>query len=219
MKHKKSVILIDLDGTISDSEQGITKAIKYALEQSGISIDIPNDLSQFIGPPLRKVLREHYNFDDSNVEKVVGKYREYYLETGIFDTNMYDGMDIMLKKLKDLDKTLILATSKPAVQAKRILEYFGIDEYFIFVSGAELDGQRSEKKEIIQYAMKMNSIYNVDECIMVGDRKYDIIGAKAVGMDSIGVLYGYSSGDELAEVGADYIVKSVQELSELLCEI
>ena len=219
MKHYKSVILLDLDGTISDSERGITKAFQYALEQCGISIDTPSDLRKFIGPTIRKVLKESYNFNDSNAEKVIEKYREYYLEKGIFDTNMYDGIDVMLKELKGLDKTLILATSKPAVQAKQILEYFDIDKYFSFVSGAELDGHRSEKREVIEYAMKMNNIYDVDNCIMVGDRKYDIMGARAVGMESIGVLYGYSSEGELTEAGADYIVESVEELSVLLCKM
>jgi len=209
-------ILFDLDGTITDPKVGITKAVQYALRSFEINIDNPDDLCKFIGPPLWNSFRDFYGFDETQTKKAVEKYREYYTDKGIYENILYDGMDIMLKKLKDQGKMLIIATSKPSVMAQRVLEYFNLREYFTFVSGSELNGDRSDKKEIIQYAIEKNNIKNLSDCIMVGDRKHDIIGANGVGIDSVGVLYGYGNFDELTKAGAKYIVKNIAELSELL---
>ena len=121
--------------------------------------------------------------------------------------------------MKDLGKTLIIATSKPTVQAHKVPEYFAIDKYFSFVSGSDMNGDRSDKIEVIQYAFGKNNIHNKSDCVMIGDRKHDIIGAKAAGINSVGVLYGYGGQEELTEAGAEYLVKSVDELSNLLCTL
>jgi len=214
----KDIILFDLDGTISDPKTGITKSIQYALESLGIKVENPNDLIKFIGPPIRPAFKEFYGFDDFGAEKAVEKFRERFLVKGLFENVMYDGIDIMLQKLIDAGKTLIIATSKPTIQAKTVLSYFNLDKYFTYVSGSEMNGDRSNKSEVIQYALEQNSIGDVSRCIMVGDRKHDIIGAKTIGMKSVGVLYGYGGYDELSEANADYIVKDVNELSDLLCK-
>ena len=211
------IILFDLDGTLTDPKEGLTKSIQYALESFGINVKTPDDLVKFIGPPIRSAFKEFYGFDDAGAEKAVEKFRERFLVKGLFENVMYNGIDAMLQRLIDADKTLIIATSKPTIQAKTVLSYFKLDKYFTYVSGSEMNGDRSDKSEVIQYALEQNNINDLSRCIMVGDRKHDIIGAKTVGMKSVGVLYGYGDYDELSEANADYIVKDVDELSDLLC--
>jgi len=208
--------LFDLDGTITDPKEGITKSVQYAMESFGINIENPDDLVHFIGPPLRQSFKDFFGISDANMEKAVGKFRERYLDKGIYENVMYTGIDTVLQKLVDTGKTIILATSKPTGQANTVLEHFNLDKYFTFIGGAEANGDRSLKSEVIQYALEQISITDLSSCIMIGDRKHDIIGAKTVGMKSVGVLYGHGSYDELSEAGADYIVKDVNELLELL---
>jgi phosphoglycolate phosphatase len=211
-----NIILFDLDGTISDPKIGLTKSFQYALKNFGIDESL-DELTKLIGPPIRPAFKHYYGFDDEGAEKAVEKFRERFLTKGLFENTMYDGMDIMLQKLAGAGKTLMIATSKPIIQAKTVLSYFKIDKYFTYVSGSEMNGDRSEKSEVIQYALEQNNINDLSRCIMVGDRKHDIIGAKTAGIKSVGVLYGYGSYDELSEANADYIVKDVDELSDLLC--
>ena len=213
------IILFDLDGTLSDPKIGITKSIQYALESFGIKVENLDDLTKFIGPPIRPAFKEFYGFDDAEAEKAVEKFRERFLVKGLFENVMYDGIDIMLQRLIDAGKTLIIATSKPTIQAKTVLSYFNLGKYFTYVSGSEMNGDRSDKSEVIQYALEQNNIYDLSCCIMVGDRMHDIIGAKTVGIRSIGVLYGYGSYNELSDANADYIVKGVNELSDLLLQV
>ncbi|MCL2461577.1 MAG: HAD-IA family hydrolase, partial [Defluviitaleaceae bacterium] len=151
-------------------------------------------------------------FDASKAEEAVAKYREYFTEKGIYENTLYPGVREMLQTLSDRGKILILATSKVETFSRRILDYFGIAQYFSFVSGSELNGERSEKAEIIRYAMDNVPGMTAERSIMVGDRKHDIIGAKAAGLKSVGVLYGYGDREELEEAGADYIVDDVPEL-------
>ncbi|MCL1842313.1 MAG: HAD family hydrolase [Defluviitaleaceae bacterium] len=212
----KEIILFDLDGTLTDPKVGITQSVQYALRHFDINVENPDELCKFIGPPLRVSLKEFFKFNDEDAEKAVEKYRERFLEKGIYENVMYEGIDTLLENLKNHGKTLMVATSKPTVMAKQILEYFNLDKYFTFISGAELCGKRSEKSEVIQYALNENDISDLDSCIMVGDRKYDILGAKAVGIANIGVLYGYGDKKELSEAGADFIVPSVTELQNRL---
>jgi len=211
-----STILFDLDGTLTDSKVGIVKSVQYSLESFGRTVENLDDLNKFIGPPIRQSFKEFYNFSDTDVEKAVAKFRERYFTIGVYENEMYHGIDTVMQKLKSADKTLFVATSKVTVLANTVLSHFNIDKYFDYVSGAEMDGTRSHKDEIIQYALEQNNITDISSCIMIGDRKHDIIGAKTVGMKSIGVLYGYGDYEELSEAGADYIVKDVGELTELL---
>ena len=214
-----NTILFDLDGTLTDSKTGIVKSAQYALESFGIKIENTDDLTSFIGPPIRQSFKEFYGFDDINVERAVEKFRERYFSIGVYENEMYEGIDVLLHKLKDNGKTLFVATSKVTTLANIVLSHFKIDNYFTFVSGAEMNGNRSEKAEVIEYALEQNNITDLISCLMIGDRKHDILGAKNVGIKSIGVLYGYGGFDELSNAGADFIVKDVGELSELLLGI
>jgi phosphoglycolate phosphatase len=208
--------LFDLDGTLTDPKIGITKSVQYSLKAFGINIDNPDELIHFIGPPLRDSYKIYHSFSDDEAEKAVEKYREYFSETGIFENSIYDGIERLLQMQYAMKKTLAVATSKPTVYAEKILRHFHIDQYFSFVSGSELDGTRSQKELVIRHALDNLKAVSVQEAVMIGDREHDILGAKKLGMDSIGVLYGYGTYEELSSVAADYIVHSVDKLSALL---
>ena len=149
----------------------------------------------------------------------VEKYREYFSDRGIFENRVYDGILPLLKELKEAGKTLILATSKPTVYARQIVEKFGLAEYLSDVQGSELDGTRVKKAEVIQKALKDNGIENLQNAIMVGDRKHDILVAHQVGLQAVGVLFGYGSVEELTLAGADYLTADLEELRRCLLNL
>lgn len=211
-------ILMDLDGTLTNPRQGITKSAQYALKSLGIEIEDLNMLIKHIGPPLKDGFLEYYDFTDEQADYAVDKYREYYRQYGIHENEAYKGIEELLSKLKMAGKTVIVATSKPEPLARQILEHFKLDVYFDDICGATFDEQRSRKEEVIRYALDKNSITDLSASVMVGDRKYDIEGAKAVGIESIGVLYGFGSREELHKAGADRIVASIEELYEEIME-
>lgn len=211
---KQKHILFDLDGTLTDPMMGITKSVRYALNYYGIEVKDLNDLLPFIGPPLRDSFKEYYGFDEAKANEAVEKYREYYKTDGIFDNKVYQGMVECLQTLKDNGKKLYVATSKPEFFAKQIIEHFSLSKYFEYVGGSEFNS-REKKAEVIEYVLKTNQIDN-DDIIMVGDRKHDIIGAHENKIPCVGVLYGYGTEDELKQYQADYLVSTVEELTELL---
>ncbi|MDR0917280.1 MAG: HAD family hydrolase [Oscillospiraceae bacterium] len=216
MTPQKSHILFDLDGTITDPAVGITKSFNFALEAFDVHVADLSELHRVIGPPLRDSFRDFYGFDDDTAERAVAKYREYYADTGIYENTLYTDIAELLRELRGAGRTLIVATSKPTVYTRRILEHFGIAGCFVFVSGAELDGRRSAKSEIIGYALENVASLTAQNAVMIGDRHYDIEGAKSHGIASIGVLYGYGTERELVGAGADYIVADVSGLRDLL---
>lgn len=213
---KYDVILFDLDGTLTDSSPGIMNSIVYALKKYNISVENTDDLRRFLGPPLHESFRDFYGFDDEKSMEAVGFYREYFSTKGLLENEVYSGIREMLEDLKDNGKKLILATSKPQPFTDRIMEHFDLAKYFEFIAGSNMDGTRSKKAEVIAYALESCGITGKSNVVMVGDREHDIIGAKTVGIDSIGVEYGYGDYDELSDAGATYIVKTVEELKELL---
>lgn len=213
---KYKVILFDLDGTLSDPKVGITKSVQYALQKMDIVEPDSDKLECFIGPPLQVSFAEHYNFDEENTQKSIDFYRERFKEKGMFENELYSNISLLLKSLKEQQFSLVVATSKPTVFSEKILKYFNIDQYFDLVVGSNLDGTRTSKTEIIQYILDKYNEYKLDNFIMIGDRKHDIIGANNNGIDSIGVTYGYGSFDELNHSNPTYIVKSVEELTKLL---
>ncbi|WP_394915955.1 HAD family hydrolase [uncultured Robinsoniella sp.] len=212
----KKYMLFDLDGTLTDPQEGITNSVAYALEQYGIHVEDRSTLNKFIGPPLKDSFMEYYGFAEDRAEEAVWKYREYFNEDGIFENKVYPGIPQMLQRLNDQGKILIVATSKPTVYAKRILERFELNQYFADVQGSEMDGRRTKKEEVISYALEQNQITDNEQAVMIGDREHDIIGAKKCGLDSIGVLFGYGSREELDGCGADQIVDTVKMLEDLL---
>lgn len=212
-------LLFDLDGTLTDSKMGITKCVQYALQFFDIEEPDLDKLEPFIGPPLQNSFMEFYGFDEEKAMAAVEKYRERFKETGIFENEIYPGIPEMLKKLKARGKRLAVSSSKPQVFVERILEHFEIREYFEVVVGSELDGSRSEKSEVVEEALKQllgeKPIVH-EKVAIIGDRKYDIEGGRSHGITTIGVTYGYGSMEELKAAKAEYIVRSVEELSGLL---
>ena len=209
-------LLFDLDGTITDSETGITRCVAYALNYFGIQVNDLRELSPFIGPPLLDSFKDFYNFTDEQATVAVAKYRERYADKGILENELYPGIEELLADAQKNGKTVILATSKPEIFAKRILDHFGLSDYFSFVAGSGLDGSLHTKTDVINYILQSNQITNLESVVMIGDRKHDIIGAKNVGIDSIGVLYGFGDYKELSEAGADHIAENIPALRKLL---
>ncbi len=214
MKNYETV-LFDLDGTLTDPGEGVTNSVAYALEKFGISVSDKRELYRFIGPPLLYSFENFYGFSESDAKKALGYYREYYSKTGIFQNAIYDGIKELLSDLKKSGKKLVVATSKPEHFAKIVLEHFDILKYFDFLGGASLDESRSEKNEVMEYAVKTCNI-DTSRAIMIGDRHFDIDGAKLFGMDSIGVLFGYGTREELEKSGATYIADSADEIRKIL---
>lgn len=214
--NKYKIILFDLDGTLSDPKVGITKSVQYALEKMNIVEPDVDKLECFIGPPLQSSFYEHYNFDEEKTDKAIEYYRERFKEKGMFENELYSNIPSLLRMLKEHQFTLVVATSKPTVFFEKILDYFSIDHFFDLVVGSNLDGTRTSKTEIIRYILDKYKEYELDDFIMIGDRKHDIIGGINTGIDSIGVTYGYGSFDELSNSNPTYIVKSVNELWDLL---
>lgn len=215
-KDSKKYILFDLDGTITDPMLGITKSVKYALEKFNIQVEDLNDLCKFIGPPLKDSFMEYYNFTECDAEKAINFYREYFSTEGLYENEVYDGFEELLISLKENQKTLIVATSKPTVFAKTILNHFELSNYFDLICGSNLDGTMSKKGDIIKYIIDEVKIENPSKMVMVGDRKHDIYGAIENKIDSIGVLYGYGDYEELSNSNSTYIVSNVNELKNLL---
>ena len=213
---KYEYILFDLDGTLTDPAIGITNSVMYALRKYNIEVSDRSELYKFIGPPLRDSFEIYYGFSKEEAKTAVEYYREYYRDKGIFENLVYDGFEDLLKTLKDNCKILIVATSKSEVFAKQILEHFDIAKYFTYIAGSNLDGTRVKKDEVIKYALESCNIIDLSKAIMIGDREHDIIGAKAAGIHSIGVLFGYGDRNELEKAGADFIVDTVADIRKVL---
>lgn len=211
----KKYILFDLDGTLTDPKEGITKSFQYALKQMGIDEPDLDSLEKVIGPPIWDNFMLFYGMDRSQADKAVQFYRERFSAVGKFENIPYPGIHALLKRLKDQGKILYVATSKPTVYAKEIVDHFGLGDFFTEVVGSELDGRRVNKKEIIQYILDKHRGEARSAFLMVGDREHDILGAKQCGIDSCGVLYGYGSFDELREQGATFIVEEVEEIEDV----
>lgn len=210
------LILFDLDGTLTDPKVGITNCVKYALDYFGIIEEDEATLLRFIGPPLYDSFREIYGFSHDDANLAVAKYRERFSTIGLFENSILDGAMQMLETLKNSGKKLALATSKPFVYAEKIIKKFGMWEYFDYVVGAELDGTRNYKDEVISEVLKQAAVSDLSSVVMVGDRKQDIIGAKKCNISSIGVKCGYAEENELEDAGADFIFKNLFELTEFL---
>lgn len=208
-------VLFDLDGTLTDPGLGITNSVMNSLSKFGITVTDRSELYKFIGPPLMESFKKYYGMSDEDATKAIEYYREYFKVIGMTENEVYDGIPEMLAALKNRGQKIILATSKPEEFAIKILEYFDLLKYFDFVAGATMDGTRSEKSDVIKYAINEASI-SVDKAVMVGDRKHDILGAIENNLPSIGVLFGYGSMEELSEAGANYIAKDVKELALIL---
>ncbi len=215
----KKYLLFDLDGTLTDPKVGITTCAQYALGFLGIEEPDLDKLEHFIGPPLRDSFMESYGMTSQQAEEAVVKYRERFQDKGMFENEIYEGIPQMLKLLQSKGMYLAVASSKAEVYVLEILKHFQIDKYFKAVVGSELDGRRTSKEEVVREALlRLGEGQPVDasQVYMIGDRKYDVEGARALGIESVGVTYGYGGMEELKEAKADYIVRSVEELQKFL---
>lgn len=216
---KKEYLLFDLDGTLTDPKLGITTCVQYALKDFGIDEPDLDKLEPFIGPPLKDSFMDFYGFTGEQADRAVAKYRERFSEVGLYENEVYPGVPQMLKKLKSRGLHLAIASSKPTVFVEKILEHFHIRQYFDVVVGSELDGRRVEKDQVVREALRQlfpGGRVEKEKVYMIGDRKFDVIGARALGVESVGVTFGYGGMEELLEAHADYIVRSVEELRRFL---
>jgi phosphoglycolate phosphatase len=212
---KYTHVLFDLDGTLTDPFQGIANSLKFALERFGIEEKDDAVFGQFIGPPLETTFRGHYGFGADDTQKAVGYYREYYAEKGVYENTLYEGIEDLLRTLNNENTRCVLATSKLKEFAVKVLQLFQLDPYFSFIAGSSPDGSLAEKEDIIRFIMR-DLKPEKETTIMVGDRKYDIQGAHANGIQAVAAGYGYGSREELEQEAPEYFCADVRELCKVL---
>lgn len=216
MGKEYTTVLFDLDGTLTDPGVGITNSVMYALNKFNIEVTDRTSLYKFIGPPLLESFQKYYGLTKEESEQALQYYREYFRPYGLYENEVYPGIEEMLMGLREKGKRLILATSKPEEFAVEILKHFQLYAYFAEVGGASMDEKRTDKADVISYVLEKAHVEDRSKVVMVGDRKHDIIGAKKNGLDSIGVLYGYGDYEELEKAGATYIVEKPEDLLNLV---
>lgn len=210
----KDYILFDFDGTVFDTAEGITKCVQYALNKMGIEAEL-SELMCFAGPPLVEMFAQKYGMDTEQAKKATELYRERYKPIGWKECKPFEGMHELMLKLKKEGKKLAIATSKPQHLAEQILDAYNMLDDFDIICGAEFDGTRSQKWEVIEFVLNKFGI-TADDAVMVGDRKYDVIGAKKCGLDCVGVRFGYAEEGELEEHGVVYVAENTEDLFEYL---
>lgn len=209
------MILFDFDGTLADTGMGIMNGARYALNKYDIE---PSEelLRSFIGPPLYRQFMKVLGADEEEGQKAVAYYREYYTDIGLYESCLYEGVEEMLKTLKRAGYLLAVASSKPEKFVKTLTDRFGISQYFDYIGGSLMDGRRTQKSEVIEYVLQMCGVSDYHTVCMVGDRCYDITGAKELGIHSMGVLFGYGTREEMEEAGAEMIAETPEEITQLL---
>lgn len=210
---QQKYLLFDLDGTLIDPGEGITNSVAYALGKFDIHIEDRRELYPYIGPPLTDSFMSYHGLSAAQAAEALEYYREYFSVKGIYENIPYDGISALLEDLQSKGYTLLVATSKPEEFTVQILQHFSLDKYFSFVAGNTLDESRPTKASVIAYLCERYLDICADNALMIGDRKYDIEGAKKNGLPSIGVLYGYGSREELEAAGATALAADLGELS------
>ena len=211
-------VIFDLDGTITDPKVGITTCAKFALTEMGYESQAKQDLSWMIGPPLLDTFMKITGCDQVEGQRLIDKYRERYSILGVHENTLYQGIENLLKHLKSAGKTLAIASSKPTFYVEQILDDFNIKEYFEVVQGSDMAGKHVEKEDVLKIALTKLGIVqneNLQQAVMIGDRKFDILAAKSFGMKSIAVTYGYAVKGEWDNLKADAFVSSPTELISL----
>lgn len=209
-------ILFDLDGTLTDSADGIVNSVAHALRKRGIAVPERERLLPFVGPPLLESFHRYYGMTREEGMAAIADYREYFTDRGWCENRVYDGIPELLSALGQAGKHLIVATSKPEPFAKRIAEHFGIAPYFDRIVGSTLDEKITSKGQVIDLVLRQVGREHAGEMVMIGDREHDVLGAKENGLPCVGVLYGYGSREELEAAGADAICEDVEELTRCL---
>ena len=211
-----NLCLFDLDGTLIDSQEGITKSLYHTFRFFGIPVADIGELKKFIGPPLRDSFRTYSNLSEADIEKAIIMYREHYSEKGIYENSLYEGTMEMLSRLNAEGIQMVIATSKLTAYAEQIAERFDMKQYFDLIVGSEIDGTHTRKSEAINYALNKIDPDRRKSAVMIGDSKYDVIGSQEVGIDNISVTWGYGSRSELKEANAMKLVDSPNELCTVI---
>lgn len=207
-------ILFDLDGTLTQSGEGITRSVQYALEKLGKPEPDRKKLEVFVGPPLLQQFMKYAELDEETAAKAVEYYRERYSTVGIYENKLYPGVEELLKQLKSRGYILAVASSKPEYFVRKVLEHFGLTGYFQEIAGSEMNGSRTSKAEVIQEVLeRLHMSRHRKEVIMVGDKEHDILGARQAGLDCVAVSYGYGTEEELEKAAP---LKTVASTGELL---
>jgi phosphoglycolate phosphatase len=209
-------IFLDLDGTLTDPSEGIINATIQALEYFGIHETDRAKLGDFIGPPLYVSFAKHYGFSREKSQKAIEVFQDYYAPKGLYENTPYPGIRELLAKWKDEGRKLVLATSKPEIFAMQILERFGMAGSFTFIGGGDPFETRVHKSEVIRYGLGKLGLTTDIPAVMVGDTKYDILGAAEVGFPTVAVTYGFGKREDILEAGASWVVDSVDELGALM---
>lgn len=218
---KYQYLIFDIDGTLTDSKEGIAKCVQYSLEKMGREIPKAEDLDPFIGPPLAYSYKTYMGMSEEETNEAIRLYRERYSTIGKYENRPYDGIIPMLGKLRERGYILATASSKPEQFVLDIMDHFEMSSYFHFIVGSIPTGNRNSKEEVMEEAFRQLGIVDEEakkKTIMIGDRHFDINGAKYFGIDSIGVKYGFAPEGELEEAGATYVVDTVADLEKLLLE-
>ena len=209
-------VFFDLDGTVTDPKEGITKSIQFSLRKFGVEVEDLDSLCPFIGPPLSQSYENFFEFSHEQALEAVDEYRVYYKDRGIFECYLYDGIKELVRDLHESGVRVVLATSKPEGYATQILEHFDILKYFDIVAGSTMDGSRVEKADVIRYAISKLDGFNPKEAVMIGDRKFDYFGASECGIPCILIGYGYGEIQELVDCNPFRIINTVEELHNFL---
>ncbi|MHB9028228.1 MAG: HAD hydrolase-like protein [Candidatus Latescibacterota bacterium] len=212
------LLIFDLDGTLADSQKGIIRSVQYALDRLGIPACSTDKYRNFIGPPLYDSFRLFCGFDEEKVRLAVQYYREYYTSSGIFECALYPGIPDLLARLHNGCRTLALASSKPVMFAEQVLTHFHLREYFAVVAGGDADGSRVVKADLIRDILTRYPEVSCAQSVMIGDREYDIVGARLNSIPSIAVTYGYGAPEELTAARPDFIAHTIGELVTLVGE-
>lgn len=210
-------LLFDLDGTLTDPKEGITNSIVHALHKMEITAPAHNELVHFIGPPLKDSFEKDYGLYGDDNMRALKFYREYFVDQGLYENIVYPGIEDLLNSLKENGYHLYVATSKPIDYAKIILDHFSLSHYFDGIAGSELNGTRNQKADVIQHLIEEFELPQ-KKCVMIGDRKHDLIGAELNQIDAIGVLYGYGSSEELSSYPAVALITDVASLKSYFLE-
>lgn len=211
-KRKYKYLIFDLDGTVTDSAEGVQRCFNYGLSKLGKEVSDHTRLN-VIGPPLKESYMGQFGMSEADAEKALGYYRELYRKKGMLKWNkLYIGIDSLLKDLYEAGYTILLGSSKPTEFCVKILEYFNVAKYFTRMDAASLDSSRSTKEAVLENSIKMANITDKSEAVLIGDTKFDLMGAEYVGIDAVAVEYGYGTYEELREYKTVYIAKTVDDL-------
>lgn len=217
MATELDAVLFDLDGTLTDAGPGIINCVRYALDSLGIEHPDDATLRTFLGPPLYVTFGEHFGMSEADVASAIELYRERYHDVGMFENEVYPGIPELLQNVQSRGIRMAIATSKPEYSATRILEHFDLSQYFEFIGADDLEGTRSSKQAVITHVLANTALDPQQQALlMVGDRRHDVEGARAHGISTVGVLWGYGDEVELSGAGAKALVSNPEELQHAL---